>query len=231
MRNQEQGNLRCLSSQPSMDDTLEYPSLTQFTPVQVPLSRKLPSTSLAPSKNQTSLPQRLSFLPIQKSYVQPQNPPSSESSSSLSEETSLASQKNPFSRPVSETVSSHGKSAIPTDSLLSSAAETSENERVGGSKKSSFYVIDPELLAEQEFLTAKVQDFQEWVKSRMKQKDSRNHKVITFEPDDIVTLHISKEVRVAIDDHKVVVMIKSTPHKGRQQIQTEFGILDRLYPT
>ena len=30
----------------------------------------------------------------------------------------------------------------------------------------------------------------------MKQKDSQNHKVITFEPDDIVTLRISKEDRI-----------------------------------
>ena len=26
-------------------------------------------------------------------------------------------------------------------------------------------------------------------------------------------------------------MIKSIPHGGRHQIQTKFGILDRLYPT
>ncbi len=61
-------------------------------------------------------------------------------------------------------------SAVPTDSLLSSAGETSGNERLSGSKKSSFHVIDPELLAEQESLTGKVQDSQEGVRTRMKQK-------------------------------------------------------------
>ena len=69
MRNQEQRNPQHLSSQPSMDDTLEFPSPTQFTQVQVPLSRKLSSTSLAPSKNQTSLPHRPSPLLIRKSHV------------------------------------------------------------------------------------------------------------------------------------------------------------------
>lgn len=118
IRNQEQGNPQCFSSQPSMDDILEYPSPTQFAPVQVPLFRKLPFTLLAPSKTQTSLPHRPSPLPIRKSHVQPRNPPSSESSLSSSEETSLASQKIPFLRPVPEAVSSHKKSAVSTDSPL-----------------------------------------------------------------------------------------------------------------
>ena len=64
----------------------------------------------------------------------------------------------------------------------------SGNKQVGGSKKSSSQVIDLEPLAEQESLTAKVQDFQEGIRSCLKQNYSRNHKVITFEPDDIVTL-------------------------------------------
>ena len=175
-----------------MDDILEYSSPTQFAPVQVTLSRKLPSTPLAFSKNQTILPHRPSFLPIRKSHVQPRNPLFSESLSSSSKETSLASQKKPFSRPVPEAVSSHRKSAVPTDSPLFSERETSGNERLSGSKKGSSHVIDPELLAEQESLTAKVQDSQEGVRTRMKQKYTRNRNVLTFEPDEIVTLRIPK---------------------------------------
>ena len=34
-----------------------------------------------------------------------------------------------------------------------------------------------------------------------------------------------------MDNHGVVVMIKSIPYEKRHQIQTKFGILDRLYPT
>lgn len=201
-----------------MHDTLEYPSPTQFAPVQVPSSRKLPSTPPAPSKNQSSLPHRPSPLFIRKSHAQPRNPSSSELSSSSSEETLIASQKNPFSRPVPEAVLSHKKSAVPTDSPLSSAGETSGDERDDTSKKSTSHVIDPELLAEQEPLTAKVQDFQEGVRTRMKQKYARNHKVIIFELDDIVTLPIPKEDRAATDNRRVVVIIKSIPHEGRHQI-------------
>lgn len=65
----------------------------------------------------------------------------------------------------------------------------------------------------------------------MKQKYTRNHNVITSEPDDIIILHIPKEDRAATNNHRVVVMVKSIPHEGRHQIQTKFGILDRLYPT
>ncbi len=124
------------------------------------MSQKLPSTPLAPSKNQNSLPHRPSPSPIRKSHLQPQSHPSSESSSSSSEETSLASQKSVFSRPVPEAVSSHRKSAVPTDSPLSSASGTSQNEQVDGSKKISSHVIHPGILAEQESLTSKIQYFQ-----------------------------------------------------------------------
>ena len=71
IKNQEQGNLQHLSSPPGMDDTNKDPSLTQFAPVQVLLSQKLPSTPLAPLKNQTSLPHRPPPLLIRKSHLQP----------------------------------------------------------------------------------------------------------------------------------------------------------------
>lgn len=54
-------------------------------------------------------------------------------------------------------------------------------------------MIDPDLLAKQEFLTAKIQDFQKRVKTHIKQKYARNHKVIIFKPDNIITFFISKE--------------------------------------
>lgn len=54
---------------------------------------------------------------------------------------------------------------------------------------------------------------------------------MVYQENDIVTLRIPKEDRAATDNHRVVVMIKSIPHEGRHQIQTRFGILDRLYPT
>ena len=65
----------------------------------------------------------------------------------------------------------------------------------------------------------------------MKEKYEWNPKVITFVPDEIVTICILKEDWAATDNHRVVVMIKSLPHGGPHQIQTKFGILDRLYST
>lgn len=92
-------------------------------------------------------------------------------------------------------------------------------------------ILSIQLVADQKALIAQVQDFQEGVRTRMKQKYSRNHKVVIFQPEDIVTLRIPKEDRAATDNHRVVVMIKSIPHEGRHEIQTRFGVLDRFYPT
>ena len=91
--------------------------------------------------------------------------------------------------------------------------------------------IDPRLIQEQANITAQVQQFQEGVRTQMKKKYSRNHKVVTFEIDQVVTLRIPKEDRATTDNHCLLCMIKEIPHEGRHKIQTKFGILDRLYPT
>ena len=146
--------------------------------------------------------------------------------------TPLALSKNQTSLPHRPFPLSIRKSHLqPSNLPLSSEGETSGNEWVGGSKKSSSYVIHPELLAQHKSLTAKVQDFQEGVRTLIKQKYAQNHKVITFEPYDIVTLCIPKKDRAATDNYRVVVLIKGIPHEGRHQIKTKFAILDRLYPT
>lgn len=63
----------------------------------------------------------------------------------------------------------------------------------------------------------------------MKQKYGRNHKVIIFQPGDIVTLRIPKGDQAATDNRGVLVMIKSIPHEGCHEIQTRFGVMDRLF--
>lgn len=65
----------------------------------------------------------------------------------------------------------------------------------------------------------------------MKNKYVRNHKVVVFQKNNIVTLRIPKEDHAATDNYWVVVMVKSIPHEGRHQIQTRLNILDHLYPT
>lgn len=59
----------------------------------------------------------------------------------------------------------------------------------------------------------------------------QNHKVITFKSDDIVTFCILKKDQAVIDNHMIVVMVKSILHKRRHQIQTKFDISNWLYPT
>ena len=92
-------------------------------------------------------------------------------------------------------------------------------------------LIDPRLIQEQANVTAQVQQFQEGVRSRMKKKYSRNHNVVTFEIDQVVTLRIPKEDRATTDNHRVLCMIKEILYEGRHRIQIKFDILDCLYST
>lgn len=117
-----------------------------------------------------------------------------------------------------------------SDSLSSLGNDGSMKSTTSGIQTSSS-LTNHELLAESTALTTRVQEFQEGVRTRMKNKYARNHKVVVFQENDIVTLRIPKEDRAATDNHRVVVMLKSILHEGRHQIQTRFGILDRLYPT
>ncbi len=87
------------------------------------------------------------------------------------------------------------------------------------------------MIQKQANVTAQVQQFQEGVRTRMKKKYSRNHNVVTFEIDQVVTLRIPREDRATTDNHWVLCIIKEIPHEGRYRIPTKFGILDRLYPT
>lgn len=156
IKNQEQKNPQRLSNPLCIDNKLKYPSPTQFVSVQVPSSRKLASIPLMPSKNQTFLLYWFLLLAIQKSRVQFQNSLFSELFLFSSKKTLSASQKNLFLTPIPKVVLSYGKSAVFIDSFLSLAVKNSGNKRVSLSKKSSSYVIDPEFLAKQKFLTAKV---------------------------------------------------------------------------
>ncbi len=65
----------------------------------------------------------------------------------------------------------------------------------------------------------------------MQKKYSRNHNVVTFQLGKIVTLRISKKDRASTDNHRLICMVKDILHHGRHLLQTQFGVLDRLYPT
>lgn len=65
----------------------------------------------------------------------------------------------------------------------------------------------------------------------MKKKYSRNHKIVTFEIDQVVMLCITKEDHATADNYRLLCMIKEILHEGWHKLQTKFGILDQLYPT
>ena len=53
----------------------------------------------------------------------------------------------------------------------------------------------------------------------------------TFVTDTVVTILIPKEDRGTLDHPRLYARVVDQPHPGRYQLQTEHGILDRLYPT
>ncbi len=92
-------------------------------------------------------------------------------------------------------------------------------------------LIDPQILKDQMTLTTQVREFDKGVRTRMQKKYPQNHNVVTFQPGEIVTLHIPNENRASTDNHKLICMVKDILHDGRHLLQTQFGVLDRLYPT
>ena len=91
--------------------------------------------------------------------------------------------------------------------------------------------IDSQILKDQMALTTQVREFQEDVRTYMQRKYSRNHNIVTFQLSEIVTLCIPKEDRVNTDNHKLICIVKDISHDGRHLPKTQFGVLDRLYPT
>ena len=91
--------------------------------------------------------------------------------------------------------------------------------------------IDLQILKDQMALTTQVRKFQEGVRIRMQKKYSRNHNVVTFQPGKIVTLRIPKEDPASTDNHRLICIVTDIPDDGRHPLQTQFGVLDRFYPT
>ena len=70
-------------------------------------------------------------------------------------------------------------------------------------------------------------------KSREKIAQCYNKKyaIETFVTDTVVIILIPKEDRSILDHPRLYTRVVDQPHPGRYQLQTEHGILDRLYPT
>jgi len=52
-----------------------------------------------------------------------------------------------------------------------------------------------------------------------------------FAPDMIVTVQVPREDGGTLDHARLYARVLEQPHPGRYRLQTEHGILDRLYPT
>ncbi len=203
----------------------QYQSPTTFAPVQVLNTSIAPLTPKATSKKSSILPYHLSTNITRKPHSSIQNL-SSPSSGSSSQTLLSQAKKLLVCKVIPSSLNSHQPLTSPNNDLESVLYSLGEDE-----DHSPSHSINPQLVVEQKALIAQVQDFQEGVRTRMKQKYSRNHKVVIFQTEDIVTLQILKEDRAFTDNYRVVVIIKSILHEGRHKIQIRFGVLDRLYPT
>ena len=68
-------------------------------------------------------------------------------------------------------------------------------------------------------------------RSKMAQRYNKRFVIENFENDTIVALYIPKEDRATLDLPRLYARIVAQPHPGRYQLQTQHGILNRLYPT
>jgi len=65
----------------------------------------------------------------------------------------------------------------------------------------------------------------------MANRYNKRFAIETFVTDTVVTILIPKEDRGTLDHPRLYARVVDQQHPGRYQLQTEHGILDRLYPT
>jgi hypothetical protein len=71
-------------------------------------------------------------------------------------------------------------------------------------------------------------------RDQMVMQYSKSHEIDVFAVGDIVTLRLpggSGGVRTSTDSRRLFCSIRSVPHEHRYELQTKFGVLDRLVPT
>ncbi|KAF8422259.1 hypothetical protein EV426DRAFT_176299 [Tirmania nivea] len=66
---------------------------------------------------------------------------------------------------------------------------------------------------------------------QMANRYNKRFQIESFEVNAIVSLHIPRQDRGTLDYPRLYARILAQPHPGRYQLQTQYGILDRLYPT
>jgi hypothetical protein len=67
-------------------------------------------------------------------------------------------------------------------------------------------------------------------RNRMVEKYSKRHEIEVFAVGDIVTLKLPRGTRTSTDNRRVFGRVLGMPHRDRYEVQTEFGVVDRLIP-
>jgi len=68
-------------------------------------------------------------------------------------------------------------------------------------------------------------------RAKMANRYNKRFSAITFENNSIVALRIPKEDKGTLDLPRLYARVVDQPHEGRYQLQTQYGVLDWLYPT
>ena len=67
-------------------------------------------------------------------------------------------------------------------------------------------------------------------RTKMANRYNKRFHIDHFEVNSIISLRIPKEDRATLDLPRLYARVLAQPHTGRYQLQTQYGILDRLYP-
>ena len=59
---------------------------------------------------------------------------------------------------------------------------------------------------------------------------TKNHVIEQFAIGDIVVLKLSRETRTSIDMKRVFGRVLAMPYEYKYEIQTEWGVVERLFP-
>jgi len=68
-------------------------------------------------------------------------------------------------------------------------------------------------------------------RNKMMKKCSKNYTIKTFVAGDIVTVKLPRDIRTSTNNKKLFARVLSEPKPNRYELQTEYGVIERLMPT
>jgi hypothetical protein len=100
--------------------------------------------------------------------------------------------------------------------------------------RAPFEASDKEMESDNDPVLKRVRKKTLKARDQMVMQYSKSHEIDVFAVRDIVTLRLpggSGGVRTSTDSRRLFCSIRSVPHEHRYELQTKFGVLDRLVPT